>query len=256
MTISPAEALKEFDALPESAPKQKRDAYWRRYARLQNGLTDPCTYVEAGPAVASKPKPKPTADRLDMIKQVAAGVRPPAQPAARAATPAKTAVRPTRSKCNLPRGRRTSVIPKSKHAEIHYRINRQLADMGWGGPGIGLPAPHGAVTKLQKLTGIGSSEYHHTIRAGTDIFPVVLRKLHETMGINEEWLITGKGEPLHDLVDGAFYRDGKRRTAAHVSSPQPPASPALADLSRQLSALAEKIAEACGNDQVQRPEAR
>ena len=52
MTITPDEALIEHDNLPDSAPKAKRDAHWRRYSRLKNGLRDPVSYVETADGAA------------------------------------------------------------------------------------------------------------------------------------------------------------------------------------------------------------
>jgi hypothetical protein len=117
--------------------------------------------------------------------------------------------------------------------------------MGWGAPGIGIPAPFGAVTALQKLTGIGTSDYHHTIRAGTCILPHVLKKLHDTMGIREEWLLTGQGDKLWTEKPEAFRSRPGTPAAPPAPAQHPPATRALADLFRELSQLAGKIAEAC-----------
>ncbi len=237
MNISAEDAFREWEDLPDTAPKQQREAYWKRYQDIKKGIAIPVRYL-----VPQKPQKKPDVaivaaplDRLEMIKQLAEKSRP--------SKPEKQ--RQSRPKHNLPSGCRTSVIPPTKRAEIHQRINRQLADMGWGAPGIGIPAPFGAITKLQALTGMCSSDYHHTIRAGSIIYPHVLKKLHETMGIREEWMLTGKGDVMWKQIDAAFYKHQKR--SAQNNPPTPKPTPTLADLFRQLSALSAKIAEACGN---------
>lgn len=226
MTITADAALAEHDALPPDAPRQVTEAYWRRYSRLKNDLRTPVSYVETsgksgGSCLNTPPPAAPVQAPAQKPENMPLTQKPKPKPTAGASSSPPP---PPEKRSNLCAKGRTSVIPAENRPAIHQRINRKLADMGWGAPGIGIPAPHGAIGKLQTLTGMTSSDYHHTIRSGGRIYPHVLKRLHEHLGIREEWLLTGEGDPLWAAVEGAHYEPKKKPVKAETLPVTPPPS--------------------------------
>jgi hypothetical protein len=241
MNITADEALAAHDALPQAAPKQKRDAYWRRYSRIKNGIRDACTYTSSDEAQHATPPAAP-ADRLDMIRRIAergesAPVRPLApMPKPPAETKAPPWVHAPAPKPRIRRvGRKPAIDPRDTGA-IHARIGQLAAALGYGTFGVdGVKPVWGAFSQFARKAGcVSESVTHETIRAGTKIWPSVIDGLVENLGASPEWLLHGTGEMLAMAVEGAHFEPRPTKTPPRQPSrfaAPPPAHPgkAIAD---------------------------
>lgn len=208
MDITADEAIVAHDALPQTAPKQKRDAYWRRYSRIKNGITDACTYTSSDEAEQATPPASP-ADRVEMIRNLAekgksAPVRTPAPKQAPSPRPANPRTRTGR----------TASIPATDRSGIHARINSLAEALGYGDLGFGRNIKWGAAAQFARKAGLTSqSTYHDTVRCGRKIWPAVIEAIAENFGASRKWLLTGHGDMLEMAVESAHFNPaGKKAT--------------------------------------------
>lgn len=250
MNITADKAHAEWESLPASAPKQQRDAYYRRWKCLNLGVThEKVSYIESGTTAGTAPIT--ASGREETRKAILPATphlprtirpgppknahKPPAQkpqpkevkscpstvtatagtPSARPAQPAKTNTPgPANPRSRAGLGRVPTIDPKDAPA-IHHRISQLAEALGYGDIGINTRPVWGGVSQFGRKAGCNSeSTLHDTIRTGKKIWPSVIDGIVKNFGASREWLLTGKGEMLEMAVQGAYYEPRNKHQGA------------------------------------------
>lgn len=227
MSIGKEAAFREWEKLPDSAPKQQRAAYWRRYLAIKFGSTNPVIYIAPSKNTPSSKPPAP-ASRLEMIKQLATKPAREVKPCQSTATstagiPSATRARIAKTRnqhegrkpaLKAPAHRGRGITPVKSRAKsnkrkpdydlaasqiIRDRIRNITIALGYGDCTT-TARPHervyGGCSALHRISGADMSSFRQTVASGTRTFQSILARLERHAGFCMQYMVEGTG-PMH-----------------------------------------------------------